>query len=365
MNILNKTNRLKLCAGLSAGLCHGLSVGLSRGISGFIFVLMAESAFGAPGDTALGDGLFARLTTSKGDIVIRLEYQKAPLTVCNFVALAEGKMTTAGSKPFYNGLTFHRVIADFMIQGGDPLGNGSGGPGYQFPNEVVSSLKHDGPGVVAMANAGADTNGSQFYITHLATPHLDGGYSIFGRVAQGQNVVNAIQIGDRIERVEIIRNGAAANAFRADQAAFDALLRNANAAREAALNTQRNADIAEINRKYPNATITPSGLRYVVLKRGSGAKPAAGKTASVNYKGMLLSGKVFDNSDMHGGAQDFQVGARRLIAGMDEALLDMTQGEKRIVIIPPELAYGERGAGNGVIPSNSFLVFEMELVRIK
>jgi peptidylprolyl isomerase len=349
MNISVKNFKRPLCAGLG----------------GLFLVLMAESAFGAPGDAALGDGLFARITTAKGDIVIRLEYQKAPLTVCNFVALAEGKMTTAGSKPYYNGLTFHRVEPNFVIQGGDPVGNGSGGPGYQFPNEVDPSLKHDGPGVVAMANAGPDTNGSQFYITHRAAPHLDGGYSVFGKVVQGQEVVNAIQRGDRMEKIAIIRNGQQAGAFKADQAAFDALLRNISAAKTSKLSSQKSADLAEIERKYPSAVTTASGLRYIVQKQGAGAKPAAGKTVSVRYKGSLLSGQVFDNSDVHGGAQDFQVGVRRLIPGMDEALLDMTPGEKRIVIIPPELAYGERGAGNGAIPGNSFLVFEMELVRVK
>jgi peptidylprolyl isomerase len=338
---------------------------LCAGLGGLFLVLMAESAFGASGDAALGDGLFARITTVKGDIVIRLEYQKAPLTVCNFVALAEGKMTTAGSKHYYDGLTFHRVIADFMIQGGDPVGNGTGGPGYQFPNEIDPGLKHDGPGVVAMANAGPDTNGSQFYITHNATPHLDGGYSVFGRVVQGQEVVNAIRQGDRMEKIVIIRNGQQANAFKADQAAFDALLRNADAAKASKLSSQRNADIAAIQKKYPGAITTASGIKYIVQKQGSGTKPALGKTVSVRYNGRLLSGEVFDNSDVHGGAVDFQVGVRRLIPGMDEALLDMTPGEKRTVIIPPELAYGERGAGNGVIPPNSFLVFEMELVKIK
>jgi peptidylprolyl isomerase len=158
-------------------------------------------------DAALGNGLFARIVTGRGDIVVRLEFQKTPLTVCNFVALAEGKMTAAGGKPFYDGLTFHRVISrangdgqDFMIQGGDPAGNGSGGPGYRFPDEFDPGLKHDGPGILSMANAGPGTNGSQFFITHTATPWLDGKHTVFGRVVEGQNVVNAIRQGDRIER---------------------------------------------------------------------------------------------------------------------------------------------------------------------
>ena len=326
-------------------------------------LLMAETAFGAPGDAALGDGLFARITTSKGDIVVRLEYQKTPLTVCNFVALAEGKMTAAGGKPYYNGLTFHRVISDFMIQGGDPLGTGSGGPGYRFADEIDSSLKHDGPGVLSMANAGPGTNGSQFFITHVATSWLDGKHTVFGRVVEGQDVVNAVQQGDKIERVTIIRNGSQANNFKADQTAFNALQRNSASSAAARAKVQRDADIAEINAKYPNAQTTPSGLRYIIQTHGTGAKPSPGKTVSINYKGMFLSGRVFDNSDLRG-PLEFQIGARRVIPGMEMAVQDMAIGEKRLVIIPPELAYGERGVDN-VIPPNSFLIFEIELLAVK
>ena len=171
----------------------------------------------------LGDGLFARITTGRGDIVVRLEYQKAPLTVCNFVALAEGKMSNTNGKPYYNGLIFHRVIADFMIQGGCPMGRGTGGPGYQFKDEIVQGLKHDGPGILSMANAGPGTNGSQFFITHKATPWLDGKHTVFGKVVEGQKVVDTIRQGDQMKSITIIRNGQAANDFKADQAAFDAL----------------------------------------------------------------------------------------------------------------------------------------------
>jgi peptidylprolyl isomerase len=327
--------------------------------------MVSGTLFSAPTDMALGNGIFARIATNRGDIVVSLEYKKAPLTVCNFVALAEGKMSAAGGKPYYNGLTFHRVIADFMIQGGDPLGNGSGGPGYRFPDEIDPALKHDGPGILSMANAGPGTNGSQFFITHVATPWLDGKHTVFGRVVEGQNVVNAVRQGDRIEGITIIRNGPEAAAFKADQAAFDALLRNANTSVNAAAGAKRNADLAQIAAKYPGAQTSASGLRYIIQKEGKGAKPAAGKTVRVNYKGSLLNGKVFDSSDVHGGPQDFPVGVRRLIPGMDESLMDMAVGEKRLVIIPPELAYGDRDVGNGLIPANSFLVFEMELLGIR
>ena len=344
----------------------------AAGIGGILITCMAGTAFAGPLDAALGNGLFARINTSKGDIVVKLEFEKTPLTVCNFVALAEGKMNVATGKPFYNGLTFHRVISkangdaqDFMIQGGDPLGNGRGGPGYQFPDEIDPSLKHDRPGVLSMANAGPGTNGSQFFITIVPTPHLDGKHTVFGRVVEGQDVVNSIKQGDKIVSVTIIRNGAPASQFKADQAAFDALFKEATDAAVNKVKAQRDADIAQINSKYPNATLTPSGVRYVVQKQGTGAKPAAGKTVRVNYKGSFLSGKVFDSSDTQGRPLEFQAGTGRVIKGWDEMVLDMKVGEKRVAIIPPELAYGERGAGNGVIPPNSFLVFEMELVGIK
>jgi peptidylprolyl isomerase len=323
-----------------------------------------ESQAQSARDVALGNGLFARFTTNRGDIVVRLEYQKTPLTVCNFIALAEGKMNAARDKPFYDGLVFHRVIADFMIQGGDPLGNGSGGPGYRFPDEFVSSLKHDGPGVLSMANAGPGTNGSQFFITHVETPWLDGKHTVFGRVVQGQDVVNAVKQGDKIEKVTIIRNGPEAGAFKADQAAFDALLREKTSASVTSVRARREKDIAEITAKYPDLTQTASGLRYTILKAGNGEKPQAGATVAVNYKGMFISGDVFDNSDFHDGALELQAGARQVITGWDETILDMRQGEKRRVVIPPELAYGDRGAGD-VIPPNTFLVFEMELVSIR
>jgi peptidylprolyl isomerase len=178
-------------------------------------------------------------------------------------------------------------------------------------------------------------------------------------------VVNSIKKGDKIRSVTIIRNGTSASQFKADQAAFDALLRGAADAAANRARTQRDAEIAQIHAKYPNATMTPSGIRYVIQKEGTGVKPAAGKTVRVNYKGYLLSGKVFDSSDTQGKPLEFQAGTGRVIKGWDEMVMDMKVGERRVAVIPPELAYGERGAGNGLIPPNSFLVFEMELIGIR
>jgi len=174
----------------------------------------------------LPDGLYAKMITSKGDILIRLEFEKTPLTVTNFVGLAEGTKNSNRGKGvrFYDGLTFHRVIPDFMIQGGDPDGNGMGGPGYTFPDEIYSTLRHDAPGILSMANAGPDTNGSQFFITHTQTPWLDGKHTVFGRVIEGQDVVNAIRQGDTIKTIQITRVGKKASAFKADQVSFEMLL---------------------------------------------------------------------------------------------------------------------------------------------
>lgn len=310
----------------------------------------------------LGDGVFAVIDTTRGQIIVKLAYDKVPLTASNFVALAEGKMDAAKGKPFYNGLKFHRVIADFMIQGGDPRGNGTGGPGYSFHDEFDSSLKHDGPGILSMANSGPNSNGSQFFITHTATPWLDGKHSVFGRVVRGQDVVNAIKQGDSIKSVSIVRNGAAAKAFQPDQAVFTKLEKAVSQSSLDKSKAERAAEISKIEAKYPNASKSASGIWYVIDKQGSGSKPNKGQKIKAAYKLSLLSGKLIDASDMHGAPLEFNVGTGQVIPGWDEMTLDMRAGEKRVVVIPPELAYGERGAGNGLIPPNSFLEFEIELL---
>jgi peptidyl-prolyl cis-trans isomerase A (cyclophilin A) len=189
----------------------------------------ATTAWAQEGTKKLADGLYAEMETSKGKILIQLEFEKTPLTVANFVGLAEGtkhysktpgEAPKAQNKPFYDGLTFHRVIPDFMIQGGDPQGTGGGDPGYKFRNEIDPSLKHDRAGILSMANAGPDTNGSQFFITHKDTPWLDGKHTVFGHVVEGQDVVNKIVKGDTIKSVKILRIGDKAKAFKGDEADF-------------------------------------------------------------------------------------------------------------------------------------------------
>ena len=318
----------------------------------------------ATANLALGDGLFARISTNRGDIVVRLEYESTPITVTNFVALAEGRMSTNYGTPYYDGLTFHRVISDFMIQGGCPMGTGAGGPGYEFPDEIVAHLRHDGPGILSMANAGPGTNGSQFFITHVETPWLDGAHTVFGRVVSGQNVVNAIRQGDRINTIRIIRNGERAAAFRADQDTFDDLIRNIGAEDRAIVQAQRERDQAALDEIFANALTSPSGLRWVVETPGTGPKPASGSTVVVNMRGFFLTGQYFDNSDLTGGSRELPLGTGRIIPGLDEAFRDMNVGERRLVVIPPELAYGSRGIDN-LIPPNSFLIYDLELVRIR
>ncbi len=309
------------------------------------------------------DGLYAVIETNKGDIVLELFYKDTPLTVCNFVGLAEGTLDAANEKPFYNGLIFHRVIENFMIQGGDPDGRGTGGPGYQFPDEIVDTLKHDKPGVLSMANAGPGTNGSQFFITHVPTPWLNGKHTVFGQVVEGQNVVNRIAQGDTIISIGIIRKGTDAKKFTASQKDFDAYLVQAaeRAKKYEAEKIYRQE--ALIREKFPDAFKTNNGIFYTITKQGKGSKAEKGKKLTMKYKGSLLNGTVFDDSDMHK-PLTFVVGAGQLIPGFDQQALEMSVGEKRTIVIPPELAYGSRGAG-GVIPPDSYLIFELELLSIQ
>lgn len=297
----------------------------------------------------LPDGMYALIETDKGDILTELFFEQTPITVANFVALAEGRAGQKEKKgPFYNGLTFHRVVDGFVIQGGDPKGNGTGGPGYRFADEIVEELVFDKEGILAMANAGPGTNGSQFFITLAQTPHLNGRHTIFGRVVSSddQQIVKSIAQGDKMKKVSIIRKGEKAEAFEAD------------------LKKQTDKKInKKISELAPEHQKTPKGVLYVVKKEGLGEKPKAGQSVKVHYKGWLLdNGKIFDSSLERGEPIEFKVGTGQVIPGWDEAVMDMKTGDKRLVILPPELAYGPGGAG-GIIPPNAWLVFEMERVN--
>lgn len=309
----------------------------------------------------LKDGIYAKINTDKGDILLELEYKRCPMTVCNFVGLAEGTLNRKEKgKPFYDGLKFHRVINDFMIQGGCPRGDGTGGPGYKFPDEFHPELKHTGPGILSMANAGPGTNGSQFFITHVETPWLDGKHTVFGHVVEGQDVVNKIAQNDKINSVKIIRVGEDAEKFDASEENFEKLVSESQK-RAAELRAAAHKKVEEeIERRYPDAIKTNTGLRYIVLKEGTGTDtPKYGRPVTVHYQGQLLNGKIFDSSLIRKEPAVFAVG--QVIEGWNEALMTMKKGEKRTLIIPPDLGYGDYGYP-GVIPPDSYLIFDVELL---
>ena len=308
------------------------------------------------------EGMYAKIKTNKGDIMLELEFEKTPLTVANFVGLAEGKIKNNKKEvgePYYDGLKFHRVIADFMIQGGCPDGNGMGGPGFQFPDEIHPDLKHSGPGILSMANAGPGTNGSQFFITHKETPWLDGKHTVFGKVTEGQDVVDAIAQDDKIIEIDIIRKGENAKKFDS-KAIFDKELEKLE--KQAAEKAKKAKETIDALKK--GAKVTSSGLAYKIIKKGTGAKAEAGKTVSVHYTGKLSNGTKFDSSYDRNQPIEFELGRGRVIKGWDEGISLLNVGSKATFIIPPDLAYGARGAG-GVIPPNATLIFDVELVEIK
>lgn len=346
----------------------------------------------------LPDGLYAEIETNKGSILLELDYKKAPVTVANFITLAEGENEfvvndTLKGKPFYNGLKFHRVIKDFMIQTGDPLGTGSGDTGYKFKDEF-SGLKFDKGGILAMANNGPGTNSSQFFITHLETPWLDGKHTIFGHVVDyNLEVVNKIEQDDFIKSVTIIRNGEDAKKFDAKKTFYDyfkiesesqkqkvaaeAAAKKEYEAKYKAVCDQKVVSFTELKSK---ATKTATGLQYVITKKSGGKKPAMGSTVYIHYAGFLENGTLFDTSiedvsktfgkfDPARAAANqyipipFQAGRKDgLIPGFIEGIEKMAIGDKAVLFIPSHLAYGEAGAGD-VIPPNTNIIFEIELME--
>ena len=343
----------------------------------------------------LGDGLFADIETTKGHIVVKLNYKEVPTTVANFVTLAEGKNNFVKveykGKPFYNGTIFHRVIDGFMIQGGDPTGTGMGDPGYRFEDEFVPSLKHSKKGILSMANSGPNTNGSQFFITQVPTPHLDGRHTVFGETVKGEEVIDAIAKVPRngqdrpnedikIKNITIVANGKDAQKFDAVKV-FDSYFKSvAEREKEKEERVKRASAkfLEEIKVQEPQAKVLPSGVKIFTINNGEGKQPKQTEFAMVNYAGYLRNGALFDSNikeveesygkyqamrEQQNGYQPIPFPYTRsaqLIPGFKEALLTMKVGDKIRVFIPATLGYGEAGAGD-VIPPNSDLIFDIEI----
>ena len=305
------------------------------------------------------DGIYANIITKKGNIKIKLEYIKAPITVANFVNLVEGKIKSNkkyNGSPFYDGLIFHRVINDFMIQGGCPEGKGTGGPGFKFDDEFHEDLKHDKPGTLSMANSGPNTNGSQFFITHNATNWLDGKHSVFGYVVSGQEIVDQIQNNDKIQSISIEKIGKLAIKWDSVKV-FDDYFKN----KEIEKDKIKKLELDKIISITKGMEKTKSGLFHLIENKGNNDFPSIGSTVSVHYTGKLVDGTIFDSSYQRNNPISFVLGKGQVIEGWDEGLLKMAKGGSGKFVIPSNLAYGENGAG-GIIPPNSTLIFDLELV---
>jgi peptidyl-prolyl cis-trans isomerase A (cyclophilin A) len=308
------------------------------------------------------NGIYAKFNTTKGSILVKLTHDLTPGTVGNFVALAEGNLENSAKPqgvPYYNGLKFHRVIPDFMIQGGCPQGIGSGGPGYSFDDEFHPTLRHDKPGVLSMANSGPASNGSQFFITHVPTNWLDNKHTVFGQVVDGQDIVDAIAQGDIIDALEIVRVGEEAEKWNAIEA-----FRTFEGNRQKKIEDAKRASEEKMEQLAAGFEKTDSGLRYKMIQKGSGKNAENGKIVSVHYTGQLEDGKVFDSSYPRKKPIEFPLGQGNVIEGWDEGIALLQVGDKARFVIPPHLGYGPSGAG-GVIPPNATLIFDVELMDVK
>ncbi|MGJ8667023.1 MAG: peptidylprolyl isomerase [Patiriisocius sp.] len=342
----------------------------------------------------LEDGVYAEVVTNKGTFVAKLYNEATPLTVASFVSLAEGTNGMVDEKykgkRFYDSLIFHRVIKDFMIQGGDPTGTGSGSPGYKFPDEIVDTLVHDKKGMLSMANSGPATNGSQFFVTLKETPWLNGKHTVFGEVVMGMDVVDSIGAVEVtppanrpvtpvvIETINIIKKGGVKVPYFTEEMEK---IETAKKEKEAAAMKVAEDVAAEIMPLKDKAETLPSGLKVYWNKRSKGQKPAEGSSVMVNYAGYFENGKMFDTNRLEVAEKFDEVNAARkaanayvpnkmsyspdaqLAAGFREALLMMSVGDKVTAFVPSHLGYGERGYPP-VIPPNTDLVFELEITDI-
>ncbi|MBN2247030.1 MAG: peptidylprolyl isomerase [Candidatus Aminicenantes bacterium] len=329
------------------------------------------------------EGMYAEIDTTKGLIVIKLEFDKTPLTVTNFCGLAEGTIENSVfplGTSFYEGSKFHRVVPGHVIQAGAPNTEKETGCGYTIPNEIHPALSHSQPGMVGMANSGPHTNGSQFYITLGDRSYLDGDYPLFGRVFSGMEIVKNIQIGDEIISINIIRMGKKAKKFKCDHKTFTALLQTA---KEKQIQDEQEKIFKEnetIQNSWPEAISTNSGLKYVILEEGEGDTPQEGDLIQVLYSGNTLEGKKFISTAEDGkpdyGTEPrvftFELGRSSLNPGFDEAITNMKKGEKRILILLAALAYGiqgyyapeKQGEKRFFLSPNSTLVYEITLIDI-
>ena len=335
--------------------------------------------------SGLDHGIFADINTNKGSILVKLESEKAPITVSNFISLSEGNNPFVSeefkSKKFYNNLKFHRVINDFMIQGGDPLGNGTGGPGYRFDDEF-SDLTHKGPGILSMANSGPNTNGSQFFITHKSTPWLDGKHTVFGEVVKGQEIVDSIEQNDIIKEIIIIRNGRDANNFDASKI-FKNYFENREILaeqKEAKKTKIREDNIRRFESLKKKSKLTKSGLQYFVIKKGKGKLVKSTNKAKVHYAVYFVDGTLLETSkeeiakfnevlniqklNSYGYKPiEAQVGPNDpMIEGFKEGVRLLKEGDKAILFLPYTIAYGKNGTRG--IPPQSDLIFEVEIESV-
>jgi cyclophilin family peptidyl-prolyl cis-trans isomerase len=329
-----------------------------------------------------GDGIYAKLETNKGLIVLQLEFEKTPVTTANFVGLAEGRIVNdalPSGEPYFTGTVFHRVVPGHVIQAGAPDVEGKSSPGYTIPNEIHPDLGHGRPGMLGMANGGPHTNGSQFYITLDDRSYLDGDYTVFGSVIQGMVVVFAIEQGDVIRSVTIVRAGKKARAFRPDEATFRAMVTAAEARVKQEEAQKKREEEKLIQSRWPEAVITESGLRHLVLRAGSGPRPSPDAKLELTYTGQTLEGIFFSSSgdgSPHPGNEAspfvYEPGVTPLIPALRDTVEDLNLGEQRLLIVPASQAYGIRGyyapeikgEPRFVISPNTTLVFEITLRRI-